>query len=95
MSDVIHHAVEAMRAKVKGPFDSSAKFVIRDHGAIMLDSEGVRAGDEPADVTLTASVDTFRAIMDGDLAPMAAFMTGKLQVEGNMGTAMKLGAVLG
>ena len=95
MSEVIGHAVEALNAKLSGSFDGSAKFVIEDEGAIMLDGDGVREGDEDADVTLTADTDTFRAILDGDLNPTSAFMSGKLQVAGDMGMAMKLGGVLG
>ncbi|MEO0692910.1 MAG: SCP2 sterol-binding domain-containing protein [Pseudomonadota bacterium] len=95
MSEVIGHAVEALNAKLSGSFDGSAKFVIEGEGAIMLDGDGVRQGDEEADVTLTADTDTFRAILDGDLNPTSAFMSGKLQVAGDMGMAMKLGGVLG
>jgi putative sterol carrier protein len=94
MSDVINAAVEVLSAKLNGGFDGVAKFVITGEGAIMLDASGVRAGDEDADVTLTASTDTFRAILDGDLNPTMAFMQGKLSVDGSMGLAMKLGSVL-
>jgi putative sterol carrier protein len=94
MSDVINAAVDALSAKLNGGFDGVAKFVITGEGAIMLDANGVRAGDEEADVTLTASTDTFRAILDGDLNPTMAFMQGKLSVDGSMGMAMKLGSVL-
>ncbi|MFN3146253.1 MAG: SCP2 sterol-binding domain-containing protein [Paracoccaceae bacterium] len=94
MSDVIEAAVAAMAKKVTGGFDGSAKFVISGEGAIMLDGDGVRAADEPADVTLTADADTFRAILEGDLNPTSAFMTGKLSVDGDMGMAMRLGSVL-
>ncbi len=94
MSDVIEAAVAAMAKKVTGGFDGSAKFVISGEGAIMLDGDGVRAADEPADVTLTADADTFRAILEGDLNPTLAFMTGKLSVDGDMGMAMRLGSVL-
>lgn len=94
MSDVVDAAVTALSEKLAGGFDGVAKFVIEGEGAIMLDAEGVRAGDEEADVTLTASADTFRAILDGDLNATAAFMTGKLSVDGSMGLAMKLGAAL-
>ena len=94
MSDVIEAAVAAMAKKVTGGFDGSAKFVISGEGAIMLDSDGVRAADEPADVTLTADADTFRAILEGELNPTSAFMTGKLSVDGDMGMAMRLGSVL-
>ena len=96
MSQVIEAAVEALNAKLEGGgFDGVAKFVIPGEGAIMMDDAGARAGDEDADVTLTADTDTFRAILDGDLNPTAAFMTGRLSVDGNLGLAMRLGSVLG
>lgn len=95
MSEVIAAAVAALQDKISGGFDGVAKFVIPGEGALMIDGSGVRAGDEAADVTLTADSDTFRAILAGDLNPTAAFMTGKLSVDGDMGAAMRLGAVLG
>lgn len=95
MSDVISAAVEALSGKVSGGMDGSAKFVIEGEGAIVIDNDGVRQGDDDTDVTLTADVDTFQSILSGDLDPTAAFMTGKLAVDGDMGMAMKLGSVLG
>ncbi|WP_333818033.1 SCP2 sterol-binding domain-containing protein [Tabrizicola sp.] len=95
MSEMIDAAVKALSAKLSGGFDGVAKFVINGEGVIMLDAQGVRAGDEDADVTLTANADVFRAILDGDMNPTMAFMTGKLAVDGSMGLAMKLGSVLG
>lgn len=95
MSDIITAAVAALTEKLSSGFDGVAKFVISGEGAIMMDAAGVRAGDDDADVTLTADADTFRAILEGDLNPTTAFMTGKLSVDGNMGLAMKLGSVLG
>ena len=94
MSNVISAAVEALSAKMSGEFDGSAKFFIEDEGAIVVDSDGVRAGDDETDVTLTADAETFQAILEGDLNPTAAFMSGKLVVDGDMGAAMKLGAAL-
>jgi len=92
MSDVIEAAVAALNDKIEGGFDGSAKFVIEDEGSIIVDSDGVRASDDDAEVTLTADLETFKAMMDGELNPTAAFMTGKLSVDGDMGLAMKLGA---
>jgi putative sterol carrier protein len=79
---------------MSGGFDGTAKFVIEGEGAIVIDSEGVRASEDDADVTLTADADTFQSILEGDLDPTSAFMSGKLAVDGDMGMAMKLGSVL-
>jgi putative sterol carrier protein len=94
MSDIITAAVTALNDKISGDFDGSAKFQIEGEGAIVIDSDGARASDDEADVTLTADADTFQAILDGDMDPTAAFMSGKLTVDGDMGMAMKLGSVL-
>lgn len=94
MSDVVDEAVRVLSEKLSGGFSGIAKFVIEGEGAIMLDSDGVRAADEEADVTLTASADVFQQILEGDLNPTSAFMSGKLAVDGNMGLAMQLGSVL-
>lgn len=95
MTDVIDAAVTALNDKLgQSGFDGTAKFVIEDEGAIMLDDGGARAGDEEAEVTMTADTDTFRAILDGSLNPTSAFMTGKLKIDGDMGAAMRLGSAL-
>ena len=96
MSDVINAAVTALNEKIEGGFDGgTAKFVLNGEGAIMVDGDGARAGDEEADVTLTADADVFQDMLSGAVNPTTAFMTGKLSVDGNMGLAMHLGAALG
>ena len=94
MSDIIDSAVTALNEKISGDFDGTAQFQIEGEGAIMIDSDGARAADEDADVTLSADAETFQAILEGDLDPTAAFMSGKLSVDGDMGMAMKLGSIL-
>ena len=94
MSDVITSAVEALNAKGAEGFDGSAKFMIEGEGAIMIDETGARADDGEADVTLTADAETFQSILEGDMDPTAAFMSGKLAIDGDMGLAMKLGSLL-
>lgn len=93
MSDVVNAAVRKLSEKIDS-FDSTAKFVIEDEGAIMIDESGVHAGDEESEVTLTANRDTFEGILNGDINPATAFMTGKLKVDGSMGVAMQLGQKL-
>lgn len=94
MSDMITKAVALLSDKLSGPFDGTAKFVIGDEGTIMLDGDGVREGDGEAEVTLTADAETFQSILEGETNPTAAFMGGKLTVDGDMGLAMSLGNLL-
>ncbi|WP_018000198.1 SCP2 sterol-binding domain-containing protein [Paracoccus sp. N5] len=93
MSKVVEAAVAALDEKAKG-FDGTAKFVIEGEGSVYIDANGARAADDEAEVTLTASRETFEGIISGDVNPTTAFMTGKLKVDGAMGTAMRLGALL-
>lgn len=95
MSDIISKAVEALSEKIEGGFDAGvAKFVIEGEGALVVDGDGVRASDDEADVTLTADLETFQGMIEGDINPTAAFMQGKLSVDGDMGLAMQLGSAL-
>lgn len=45
-------------------------------------------------VTLLMSATDFVAMVGGALNPQQAFLTGKLKVKGDMGTALKLGQLL-
>jgi putative sterol carrier protein len=95
MSDKMEAAVAALNEKMAdADFDGSAKFVIEGEGAIVVDADGARLSDEDTDVTLTADADTFESMLTGDMNPTAAFMSGKLTVDGDMGKAMQLGAAL-
>ena len=95
MSDVITKAIEALTDKMGDDgFDASIKVDIEGEGCIMIDENGVRAGDEDADCTLTADAETFQGMLTGDVNPTSAFMSGGLQVDGDMSAAMKLGALL-
>ena len=94
MSDVISGAVAALSQKLGTGFDGVARFDIQGEGSIVVDRDGVRAGNDEADVVLSADAGTFRDILEGNLNATSAFMSGKLSVEGDMGQAMKLGAAL-
>ena len=96
MSDVIQSGVSALNERLDGGFEGTAKFVVEEEGAILIDEAGAReaTGAEEAEVTMTADAETFRSILDGALNPTSAFMSGQLKVDGDMGAAMKLGAAL-
>ena len=95
MSEILNQARDVLTQKLEGGvFDGSAKFLISGEGALILDGEGVRIADDPADVTLTATAEVFEDILAGTQNPTSAFMSGKLSVEGDMGLAMRLAGVL-
>tara|TARA_B100000963_G_scaffold160144_1_gene139303 strand:- start:221 stop:511 length:291 start_codon:yes stop_codon:yes gene_type:complete len=95
MTDLMTEAVEAIEKKLAGSvFDGSAKFEIQDEGSIIIDSSGVRISDDETEVTLSASLETFQEILQGDLDSTSAFMTGRLQLDGDMSVAMRLASLL-
>ena len=94
MSKVIDAAMAALSSKLGAGLDGVAKFVFLGEGAIVVDAAGVRAGDDPADVTLTATTEVFQALLAGEMSAAAAYMSGKLALEGPLSLAMKLGQAL-
>jgi putative sterol carrier protein len=96
MTTILEQAIAALTEKLNGKdFDGTAKFLIADEGSVIIDNDGVRISEEEADVTLSATAEVFEAIMEGEQSSTAAFMTGKLSVDGDMGLAMKLAGILG
>lgn len=96
MSDALNAAAEALRGKIgENGFDGSVKFDIADEGVIRIEGGTVETGDGEADCTISAAMDTFHDMFNGDLDPTAAFMTGKIKIDGDMGVAMKLSQLLG
>jgi putative sterol carrier protein len=72
------------------------KFDFGDAGKIFLDgaANAVSADDAAADTTIKVKLEDFVAMAQGQLDPTAAFMQGKLRVEGDMGVAMQLQGVM-
>ncbi|MEL7114455.1 MAG: SCP2 sterol-binding domain-containing protein [Pseudomonadota bacterium] len=96
MSDILDKALELLSEKLgDADIGSTVKFAIEDVGSLVIDGSGVRIGDDETDVTLSADADTFQGVLSGDVNPTAAFMQGKLSVDGDMGAAMKLASLLG
>jgi putative sterol carrier protein len=60
------------------------KVDVRD-GAVSVTEGG---GD--ADATISASEENFRKMVEGEMNPTTAYMTGKLKIKGDMGAALKL-----
>ncbi len=95
MSDTLEQAAAAMNEKMAGSdFAATAKFAIEGLGSIVLDGNGARVSDDEADVTMSADAETFQGILTGEVNPTSAFMSGKLTIDGDMGTAMQLASAL-
>ncbi|HUS52880.1 MAG TPA: SCP2 sterol-binding domain-containing protein [Thermohalobaculum sp.] len=96
MSEALETAVVALRDKFSGKdFEGSVKFEIEGEGCVYIADGTVGMEDSDTDVTISASLDTFREIFDGELSPTAAYMTGRMRIDGDMTTAMKLSQILG
>lgn len=74
---IINSAIAALNEKIAGKFGGNAKFVVEGEGSIMLDNNGARAGDDSADVTLSADVETFKGILDGSVNPTGRLHDGQ------------------
>lgn len=62
---------------------------------ITSEGGGVEHGvAEDPGVTATMTAQDFRAMAEGRLNPMTAFMSGRLTIAGSMGLAMKLAGLL-
>jgi putative sterol carrier protein len=75
-------------------FRASYRFEVEGAGSwrVEVDDGKVRveASDAPADCVVHASEATFLRIVNREASPMAAFLTGKVRVAGDMGLLLKL-----
>ena len=85
------------QAKKVSPLGGTFKIVL-DENVVFVDGSGdeniVSFEDVDADCTITTSQAALVDMMNGDLNPMMATMTGKVKIKGDMGLAMKLQSLL-
>ena len=94
MSTILEEFCAELQPRVEGVLRGTARLDVTGEGSILLDSEGARPGDGPADVVLKAAPEVFRAIVEGRQNQVMAVMSGKLKVEGSPQRALKVGAIL-
>lgn len=92
---------EGLRKKVgeNSGLDVVIKFAFDEGGVIFIDGKSVpnvvSNDDLPAEVTLKMALDTLNKLYRKETNGMAAYMSGKIKLEGNMMAAMKLDKILG
>jgi putative sterol carrier protein len=97
----LQEVADAMGKRVEGksPLGGTLKFDLGSAGSLFIDGSGsgntvaLNKG-EPANCTISMSAEDFSELIHGRLQPTAAFMQGKMRVDGDMGLAMKLGQMV-
>lgn len=93
----INEVTQIFSDKIKQapPLTGSIKVIIENVGNVYLEHvDNINTAsnrDDDADCGVQMSADTYTKLINGELSGMAAFMQGKLNVEGDMSIAMNLG----
>lgn len=100
MSVTLDDLVASLRKRAAlGPkLGTRIKFDLKGQGTILLDATTqppeVGTEDGPADATITLAPETLAGLIEGQINPTFAYMSGKLKVAGSKSAAMQLGALL-
>ena len=95
MKEEIQKAISSLKERMNDQeIDGSIKFNIEDVGSIVIMDGEVKESEEDTDCVLSGDLETFMDIFNGETSSTAAFMSGKLKIDGSMGTAMKYNAIL-
>ncbi|MCG3188619.1 MAG: hypothetical protein LKCHEGNO_00728 [Burkholderiaceae bacterium] len=92
-------ATTLLRGKAAGAASLGATltFDCGDAGVVVIDgAAGANTVDNThrdTDCTITCSLDTLGELISGELNPTTAFMSGRIQVKGDMGVALKLQSI--
>jgi putative sterol carrier protein len=91
----VESIADNLRERLTGSgFDRVVKIDLGRDGAIMIDGSDVSAADGDADCTITMTLADCEALAAGELDATAAFMQGRMRIDGDMSAAMALSQVL-
>jgi putative sterol carrier protein len=97
----LQEVTERVRAAVgdNSGLDATIKFKFADQGTLYIDGKAhpnqVHNADEDSDITISLSMDNFIRIIDKELNPKLALMTGRMRLRGDIRIAMRLDKVFG
>ncbi len=93
----ISQALESNLAAFTG-LGYKVAFDLGDDGVLAIDGTAsppvLAEASIEADCTIRISADNLAKLMAGELNPMMAYTLGKLKIDGSMGVAMKVAALL-
>jgi len=96
---MLEELTDRFRQRVDGKeaFGFNVKFDLGDTGVIYVAGSSapieIGNGNGDAETTFVMTADDLAAMLSGDLAPMNAYMQGKMKVEGDLGKAMQFGTL--
>jgi putative sterol carrier protein len=96
----LENLTEELRRKIGtgGGFGRSVKFDFSEQGVIRIDDRTsptvIDNDDTAAECTIRISMDDFKDIAAGRTSPQAAFLFGRLKIEGDISVALQIGSFL-
>jgi putative sterol carrier protein len=97
----LEQVTERVRATVgnNSGLDAKIKFKFGDVGTLYIDGKSqpnqVHNTDQDSDITISVSMENFERIIDKQLNPKLALMTGRMRLRGDIRIAMRLDKVFG
>ena len=79
------------------PFGFNVRFDLTEGASIYVNGDSspisVSNDSDPADTVFIVDSKDLESMLDGNMSPMSAYITGKMKIEGDMGKAMKLSSI--